>query len=143
MDAQQRQLYNNKRSQSIQNVIDLLTVKPILLRSDVANRIAMFLYDEMKIVGVKRKMKTFFYQPNILNYIRNYISITETELTQHDIDNIRNKLNELFPDTVGGNRKRKRKNKTNKSKQNKKSKKINHKHRTNKKQQSKRTRSRN
>ncbi len=140
MDTQQQQLYNNKRSQSIQNVIDMLTVKPILLRSDVANRIAMFLYDEMKIVGVKRKMKTFFYQPNILNYIRNYINITETELTQHDIDNIRNKLNELFPDTVGG--KRKRKNNTNKSKQNKKSKKINHKHRTNKKQQSKRKRSR-
>jgi len=136
MDTQQRQLYNNKRSQSIQSVIDMLTVEPILLRSDVANRIAMFLYDEMKIVGVKRKMKTFFYQPNILNYIRNYISITETELTQHDIDNICTKLNELFPDTVGGKRKRKRK--TNKYKQNKKSK-----HRTNKTRQSKRTRSRN
>jgi hypothetical protein len=124
MDTQQRQLYNNKRSQSIQSVIDMLTVEPILLRSDVANRIAMFLYDEMKIVGVKRKMKTFFNQPNILNYIRNYISITETELTQSDIDNIRTKLTELFPDTVGGKRKT-RKYKRNNKKQTRKYKRKN------------------
>jgi hypothetical protein len=124
MDTQQLQLYNNKRSQSIQNVIDMLTVKPILLRSDVANRIAMFLYDDMKIVGVKRKMKTFFNQPNILNYIRNNISITETELTQSDIDNIRTKLTELFPDTVGGKRKT-RKYKRNNKKQTRKYKRKN------------------
>lgn len=116
MDTQQLQLYNNIRSQSIQTVIDMLTAKPILLRSDVANRIAMFLYDDKKIVGVKRKMKTFFNQPNILNYIRNNINITETELTQSDIDNIRTKLTELFPDTLGGKRKTRKYKRKNKGK---------------------------
>ena len=124
MDTQQLQLYNNIRSQSIQTVIDILTAKPILLRSDVANRIAMFLYDDKKIVGVKRKMKTFFNQPNILNYIRNNINITETELTQSDIDNIRTKLTELFPDTLGGKRKT-RKYKRNNKKQTRKYKRKN------------------